>query len=215
MSGVSKVRESVDSKLARLDARADAFQAALEGANETVDERLGRHKKELQLSLDRLTADINNRKDLSATGKQAIHSEVDNLNQQIALSDAASHETLAYARRQIHQAIQKLETAVDGALAESKNVTEELLHASLGAYARAADKFDAELEAAELRLASARDKSDAAFAKRRQELAQELVRFKQRLGEKKAHASDKLANFEAELRGGFEHIAKSLKDLFR
>jgi hypothetical protein len=38
--------------------------------------------------------------------------------------------------------------------------------------------------------------------------------LRQRLGEKAAQTSTTLANFEAELRGGFEQIAKAVKDLF-
>jgi len=214
MSSVKEIRESVDTKLDKLDARADALQAALEGTQDQVGTRVVRHKQELQSVLGKLTADIGKQTEVSDARKQAIQSMAENLDLQIDLSETASRETLAYTRRQIHEAIRKLETEVDSALAESKTGTAELLHVSIDAYARAVDKLDAELEAAELCFASVKEKADAAFVNRRKELAEDIAKIKQRLGEKKADASEKLADFEAELRGGIEQAVKTFKDLF-
>ena len=214
MSSISNIRESSDAKLAKLDARADAFQAALEGSANQIDERIARNKQEARRALDKLTADIDERTEVSDTRKQAIRSLVDNLNQQITLSQTASQETLAYARRQIHEGSRKIEEELDGALAEPKTGIVELRQVSMDGYTRAVDKLDAELEAAELRFASVKDKGDAAFDERRNEMAQEIAKFKQRLGEKGSHAGEKLAKFEAELRGEFEQTVKTIKDRF-
>lgn len=214
MSSISNIKESIDAKLDKLDARADAFQTALQGSNEQIAERIARHKQEMQQALDKLTAEIDKHKDLPDGRKQAIRSEVDNLNEQITRSESAARETLAYARGQIHQGIEKLEAQLEGAFAESKSLTVELLKASLEVFARAENKLDAELEAAELHFAASKRKVDAAFDKRRQEMAQEIAKLRQRLGEKAAQTSTTLANFEAELRGGFEQIAKAFKELF-
>ena len=46
------------SKLDKLDARADAFQAALEGSANQIEERIARNKQEARRALDKLTADI-------------------------------------------------------------------------------------------------------------------------------------------------------------
>jgi chromosome segregation ATPase len=214
MSRIGDIKESVDAKLDRLDARADALQAALQGTSDQVSERIGRHKREMQQALDKLTANIDEHKDLSDARKQAIRSEADNLNEQLTLSESAARETLAQTRRQIHQGVAKLEAQVEAAFSESKNLSMELLKTSLEAYAKAEHKLDAELEAAELHFAADKKKMDAAFDNRRHEMAQEIGKLKQRLGERAAQASGTLANFEAELRGGFEQIAKSMKDLF-
>ena len=45
-------------------------------------------------------------------------------------------------------------------------------------------------------------------------MAQEIAKFKQRLADKGAHAGEKLAKFEAELRGEFEQTVKTIKDRF-
>ena len=103
---------------------------------------------------------------------------------------------------------------VETILAESKSTNAELLHESIGTYARAVHKLDAALEAAEARFASVEDKVDAAFDKRRQDMGQEIAEFKQRLDEKTAHKGEKLATFEAELHDKFEQIAKAFKSLF-
>ena len=213
MSTISNTRESAGAKLAKLDARADAFHAAVE-ASKGGDDRIARNKQEVRRALDKLTADIDQLTEISDTRKQVVRSLVDNLNEQITLSQTASRETLAYARRQIHEGRRKIEEELDGALAEPKAGIGELLHLSIDGYARAVDRLDAELEAAELRLASEKDKGDAAFDKRRKEMAQEIVKFKQRLADKGSHTGEKLAQFEAELRGEFEQALKTLKDMF-
>lgn len=213
MSSISNIRESADAKLAKLDARADAFHAALEG-DKDGDGRIARNKQEVRRALDKLTADIDQRTEISDTRKQAVRSLVDNLNEQIALSQTASRETLAYARRQIHEGSRKIEEELDGALAEPKAGIGELLHVSIDGYARAVDKLDAELEAAELRFASVEDKVDAPFDQRRKEMAQEIVKFKQRLGEKNQRTGEKLADIEQKLRGEFEQTVRTIKNMF-
>src|SRR5712671_3697411 len=109
MSSISNIRESSDAKLAKLNARADAFQAALESSANQIDDRIARNKQEARRAVDKLAADIDQRTEISDTRKRAIRSLVDNLNQQITLSQTASRETLAYARRQIHDGGRKIE----------------------------------------------------------------------------------------------------------
>src|SRR5215471_19323287 len=119
MSKVKEIRESADVKLTKLAARADAFQATLEKSRDHAD-RIQPNQQEVRRALDQLKVGVDRHKDLSDGRKQAIHSLVDTLNAQIAASATASRETLAYARQQIHQAGRRLETELDGALAESK-----------------------------------------------------------------------------------------------
>ena len=214
MSSIKEMKGSVDVKLDKLDARADAFQAALEGSKTQIDERIQHHRQAVPQALDTLATDIERQTDLSVERKESMRSLVDNLNEQIASSQAAAHETLASARRQVHEVTQKIETEVDTTLAESKSTNAELLHASIGTYARAVHKLDAALEAAEARFASIKNKVDAAFDKRRQDMGQEIAKFKQRLDEKTSHKGERLATFEAELHDKFEQIAKAFKDLF-
>jgi hypothetical protein len=216
MSSIKEMKGSADVKLDKLDARADAFQAALAGSKAQIDERIQYHRQAVRQALDKLAADIERQTDLPVERKESMRSLVDNLNEQIASSQAAAHETLASARRQMHEIMQKVETEVDTTLAESKSIDTELLHASIGTYARAVHKLDATLEAAEARFASVKDedKVDAAFDKRRQDMEQEIAKFKQRLDEKTAHKGEMLATFEAELHDKFEQIAKAFKDLF-
>jgi uncharacterized protein (DUF342 family) len=213
MSSISNIRESADVKLAKLDARADAFHAALEG-NKDGDGRIARNKQDVRRALDELTAGIAQQKELPDTRKQAISSMVDSLNKQIALIQTASREQVAYARRQIHDGIGKIETEIDTALAESHTATTSPLRAPIEAYARAVDKLDAELEAVELRFASVEDKVDAPFDQRRKEMAQEIVKFKQRLGEKNQRTGEKLADLEQKLRGEFEQTVRTIRNMF-
>src|SRR5262249_18532795 len=175
--------------------------------------RMRRSERGVRRALDQLKAGVDRHKDLSDGRKQAIHSLVDTLNAQIAASATASRETLAYARQQIHEAGRRLETELDGALAESKNKADELLQTAINTYGRAADKLDAELEAAELRFASAGKTENAALDNGRRETAQKIAALKRRLAERKGHPSERLADFETRLRGEFEQLLKNFKDL--
>ena len=214
MSSIKEMKGSVDVKLDKLDARADAFQAALAGSKAQIDERIQYHRQVVRQALDKLATDIEQQKDLRIERKESMRSLVDNLNKQIASSQSAAHQALATSRQQIYEVTQKIETEVETILAESKSTNAELLHASIGTCARAVHKLDAALEAAEARFASPKDKGDAAFDKRRQDMGQEIAEFKQRLDEKTAHKGEKLATFEAELHDKFEQIAKAFKSLF-
>ena len=211
MSKVKEIRESADVKLTKLDARADAFQAILEKGKGHAD-RIQSNQQEVRRALDQLKVGIDRHKDLSDERKQAIHSLVDTLNAQLAASGTASRETLAFARQQIYEASRRMETELDGALAESKNRVDDLLQTAINTYGRAVDKLDAELEAAELRFASAGNKENTALDDERRETAQKIAALKRRLAERKGHPSERLADFETQLRGEFEQLVKNFKD---
>ena len=212
MSKVKEIRESADIKLTKLGARADAFQATLEKSKDHAD-RIQPNQQEVRRALDQLKVGVDRHKDLSDGRKQAIHSLVDTLNAQIAASATASRETLAYARQQIHEASRRLETELDGALAESKDRVDELLQTAINTYGRAVDKLDAELEATELRFASAGNKENTALDDERRETAQKIAALKRSIAERKGHPGEGLADLEIRLRGEFEQLVKSFKDL--
>jgi hypothetical protein len=214
MSAIKQIRESVDIKLDKLDARADALQAALGETDAQLEAQIKENKGEAKRALEKLMTDIDSRAEVPQAQKQAIRSVAENLSLQIDLSQSAAEETLASTRRQIHDAIQKMEAEIDTVLGQTQAATVDLLHASLRGYAQALDKLDAALEAAELRVRSAKNKFDASLDRRRQDMVQEIAKFKERLGEKKAQTADKLAGFEADVHGGFEKLAKAVKDLF-
>ena len=135
MSSIKEMKGSVDVKLDKLDARADAFQAALAGSKAQIDWRIQHHRQVVRQALDKLATDIEQQKDLRIERKESMRSLVDNLNKQIASSQAAAHQTLATSRQQIHEVTQKIKTEVETILsAQSKSTNAELLHESIGNY---------------------------------------------------------------------------------
>jgi archaellum component FlaC len=214
MANIKEIKESASVRLDRLDARADAFQAALGAGESQIQERIAHRKQKIRRALDKLSSDIDQQNGLPPERKQAARSLVDNLNEQIDLSCAAAQETLAYGRRQIQESAQKLEAELDNCLATIKGPGVELSKASLGAYARALDGLDAELEAAEARLSSIKDKVIAAFDQRRQAVEEEIDAFRRQFREKKAQAGEGFASLEEELHEKFEQTVKTFKNLF-
>jgi hypothetical protein len=47
----------------------------------------------------------------------------------------------------------------------------------------------------------------------RRETAQKIAALQRRLAERKGHSGERLADFETQLRGEFEQLVKSFKDL--
>ncbi|MGB7946165.1 MAG: hypothetical protein WCH75_00655 [Candidatus Binatia bacterium] len=214
MSSINEIKQSVDVKLDKLDARADALQAALAGSKDQTNERIARRKQEARQAIDNLSSEIGQQKDLPDERKRAIRSLVDDLNEQLASSQTAAHETLAYTRKQIQENLRKMETEVDAAFDKSGATDIEPLQVSIGAFARASDKLDAELEAAELCFSSVRDKVGAVFDQGRKKTAQDIAALKQRLGERNTITGGQLAGFESGLREEFEQVAKTFKASF-
>jgi hypothetical protein len=126
-----------------------------EGAEQS-NASIARHGDEAQRVLRKLADDVGQHKDLSASRKQAIGSLVDNLDQQIALSKSAAHETLMSARGQLRDGIDKIQTELNNALAEVESAAGHLLRSSMLAWTQAMDKLDGELAAAAKRGASSK-----------------------------------------------------------
>ena len=96
MSSIKEMKGSVDVKLDKLDARADAFQAALTGSKAQIDERIQHHRQAVRQALDKLATDIEQQKDLRIERKESMRSLVDNLNKQIASSQVCSARNPSY-----------------------------------------------------------------------------------------------------------------------
>jgi hypothetical protein len=126
-----------------------------EGAEQS-NASIARHGDEAQRVLRKLADDVGQHKDLPASRKQAIGSLVDNLDQQIALSKSASHETLMSARGQLRDGIDKIQTELNSALDEVESAAGHLLRSSMLAWTQAMDKLDGELAAAAKRGASSK-----------------------------------------------------------
>ena len=133
---------------------ASGFDPDLEIAKQQIEERIAQHKREARQLVGKVAADIDGEKGLAAERKQAVHSLVGSLDQQIDSIESASHQTLASARRQIQDEVTKLKAELDAALKSAQIHSAGLLHESVAGCARALDKLDAELKAAEEHLAA-------------------------------------------------------------
>jgi hypothetical protein len=93
MSRIRQIRESVDVKLDKLDAHADALEASLHHAEDQIRGRIERGKQQVHRALDTLKADIDKSKHLSETYKQKLQERIDELKVQIALGKAEARIT--------------------------------------------------------------------------------------------------------------------------
>jgi len=116
---------------------------------EDNSQRLARHCDEAQRTLRQLGADVDQHKELSAARKQAIGSLVDNIDEQLTLTQSASRETLASARRQLHEHVHKMHIELNSALDEVASAADHVVRSSMRAWTGALAKLDAELEKSE------------------------------------------------------------------
>src|SRR5574341_508707 len=116
MSRIREMRESVLAKLAKLEARAEAFEAALRHTEDRISDLIERSKDEVHQALNKLRADIDRQLPLSEARKQKIFTEIDNLKAQAALGRAEAPDAFAAARRRIHESARRVEAEVESAL---------------------------------------------------------------------------------------------------
>ena len=115
-------------------------------STEENSQRLARHCDEAQQTLRQLGADVNQHKDLSAARKQAIGSLVNNIDEQIALTQSASRETLASARNQLREHAHKMHAELNSALDEAASAADHMLRSSMLAWTRALTKLEVVLD---------------------------------------------------------------------
>jgi hypothetical protein len=131
------------------------FDPDLAIAKRQIDERIAQHKREARRAIGKVAGHIDREEILPPERKQAIRSLSENLDQQIAGIESASHETLASARRQIGDGISKLKAELAAAIKSVQSHPAGSLHESAANCARAMDKLDAGLKAAEEHMVSA------------------------------------------------------------
>ncbi len=215
MSGyIRQIRETIDSKLSALAAKADALGAQLAAGKREAQERVERRMQALRESLDHLKAELERQGGLAEGSRKKLVEAIDELKVQIALGKADALDALEAHGKKIAESIARFEAEADHQLAGAKEHLDAAYEAVTRRYVHACDALEAELEAAGERLKEEMAYHGVDLERHKRELNEKIAALKQQVAEQRKHYSEKWQQFQSELEPGLTQIAKALKGLF-
>jgi hypothetical protein len=211
---IRQIRESIDSKLDALAARADALGAQLASGKREAQERIERRKRMLRESLDHLKAELQHQRALAEDKRQQLAAAIDDLKVQIALGKADALDALEAQRKKLNESIATFEAEADRQLAGAKQHLDAAYETMTRRYVQASDALEAEMAAAKERLKHELNYRGVDLERHRRELNDKVAQLKQQLAEQRKRYSEKWKDFQGEMEPGLKQIAKAFKGLF-
>lgn len=114
MSKIKQIREAVDTRLDKLDAQLDAWEAQVESSREEALERVQDQKEKLASAADRVGELVGESAKVADHLATSARAELEHLQVQLALGRAESREAYAEQREKIHTAIENVEHRLAG-----------------------------------------------------------------------------------------------------
>jgi hypothetical protein len=215
MSGyIRQIRETIESQLAALAAKADALGAQLASGTHEAQERIERRMEGLRESLDHLKAELERQGGLADQSKKKLATAIDELKVQMALGKADALEALEAQISKIRESIAKFEADADHHLAGAKEHLDAAYEAVTRRYVHASDALQAELDAARERLSEEMAYHGVDLERHKRELNEKISVLKQQVAEQRKQYAEKWQQFQTELEPGLTQIAKAFKSLF-
>ncbi len=211
---IRQIRESIDSTLDALAAKADALGAQLAAGKREAQERIERRKQALREALDQLKAELQGQGGLAEQSRKKLATAIDELKLQIALGKADALDALEEQRKNIAESLKRFEAEADHQLAGAKEHLDAAYEAATRRYVQASGALEAELEAAGERLKEELAYHGVELERHKQELKEKIAALKQQVAEQRKRNSEKWQQFQSELEPGLAQIAKAFKSLF-
>jgi hypothetical protein len=209
MSKVKDFREALDARLEALDARADALEAQFEATREETHRRIDLQKEHLGDAADQLQKIAAASPRLATEVSQHLRASVEHLRVQLALGQAETRDLFHEQKKNIHDAIVRIESSFDSA----EEGLEDDLAKETATFIRVANRLRAELEAAELQFALFRAEHRDEFKSGKEALRKGLDELRIRIGEAGHEAGEQFEKFETEAVAGLSKIRKALGNL--
>ena len=149
MSKLKKIREAIDNRLDRWDARLDALEAQIEHGEDEVMERVHQGQQKLAAAADRIKETAEDAADLTAEEAAELRGDLDELRVQLALGKADSRDAFEAQRKKFRHALHAAEEKIDSL----EDKLEDRIADEIEGFVRLADRLKAEFEAAELQFA--------------------------------------------------------------
>ena len=209
MSVVKEIREALDVRLDKLDARAEALEALFESGRDEAAKRIQQQKQNLAEAAGKLEKMAAESASLAVDASSDLHAGFDHLQVQLALGKAETREVFDEQAKKIRDAMERIEDQLEHVEAD---VEEELANQT-AAFIRIANRLRAEIEAAELQFAlfKADHRDDVEAGKK--ELRKKLSELRDDLRQASHEAGARFEKFESEFGEGLGHIRKAFLEL--
>ncbi len=206
MSIIRNIRESIDTRLDHLDARAEALEAQLEGTRDEALKRVEQQKENLVTALSRMEQKVSG----SVAKKSAdLHAAFDHLRVQLTLGKAETTDLLKEQEIKIRDAVQTVEERLEHA----EEGLEDNLAKQASAFVGIANKLRAEFEAAELQFALFQGEHREDVEAGKDALRGALNNLRDKLKNAGHEVGERLGDFENEFGAGLAHIRKAFLEL--
>jgi archaellum component FlaC len=204
------MRASMQAKLDRWEAQAEALEAQLGATKEKSLDRLEKNKQALASQIDDLSAKLDRAQSLGAEKRQKIRSDIDHLRVQLALGKADTRDAFTAQKHKINLAINKLDASLDR---EFDAFANELVEDAKN-LVKVTDQLSAEMDATLMQFALDNEVRQDLAAKK-DEIATKVQAFKQNVQQKRKSVADKVtdnvAEMERELSEKADDLANYLK----
>ena len=147
MSKIREIREAIDTKLDKWEARATAVEAQLQQTKEQALEELEARKKRLNETLEGFKSEVAKAKGIADEKKTEIQARFEDLQVQLALGKAEARDAFEAQKEKIQRSIDTLETTIDHELEVAGQAIDESLQKAANMFIVAAIDLEAEMEA--------------------------------------------------------------------
>ena len=209
MSKIKQIREAIDNRLDRWDARLDALEAQIEHGEDEVMERVQQGGEKLAAAADRVKETLEDAADLTADETQELRSDLDELRVQLALGKAESRDAFEAQRKKFRHALHATEEKIDSL----EDKFEDKLAEEVEGFVRLADRLKAEFEAAELQFALLKADQRDTLQQGGAELRHKIAELKATARRQRDKAGDQLEVVEETLAAGVDEFRNAFRRL--
>lgn len=214
MTSILNIRESINSKLDKWEAQANALQAQLELSKDQVMQRVEKQKQRLEKISKNVAEKINASAKLTSETKLNIKSSFEHLQLQLSLGGMDTRVAYQDWKHNLQYSLAKFEADLELSSTEDDEAIMAEMDMLMAEYIKEVYAMDAEIEAMELKFGDDKARIKANFENDRQEVLSKIDSYKAELAIKRKETTDKIEKFESELSDGASKIKDSVKNLF-
>ena len=213
MSSIKNIRESVDGRLDRWQARAEAMESQISASKEKAQERVEASKQAYVAAIDKAKAGVEASTSLATEEKQRLHAKLDNARVQAALGKAETKDAFTEQSHKIRTSLKEMEGSIDKEMDSFDASIDEGLEKMAAELVAARNTLDAELEAAEQRLHGMKDEAKEDLQAKAAGVKADIAGFKSKISDRRGRAAEDLDAFNTEFSEGWKKIGAAFKNL--
>lgn len=209
MSTVKEMRASIDERLDRWEASANAVEANIEATQAEVSERIQKQKDNAAEASEKLKQAVERAKRLPSEAREKIAGDLDHLKVQLALGKAEARDAVTAQKEKIHQAVKSVENQID----RFETQVDQEIEEEINAWILANLELQEELDLAAARFEHEKAERRERFEAKKQEMRDKVTQFRNEIEEKRAAAQQKGSKFSSEMNASLEQIRTAFHNL--